>query len=377
MDFSKLSNSQRRFVEDHLYGYTDTRYQCVRAWFIDIEKVAKVIHLVNDSVLLQLAIRNLLDESKQWYTQNQHQLTTWSDFKREMISRFDKGSNSHNINDLSQSKTVMRERRRNIVWHPQHIAYYRLYHSTTSSSTNHNKNFSLPSTSFFELEPSQNLWCDGTESWHIHEIKPQRESFARTQSVMMLVPPSHRNYSIEHNAEQPLTVSVVNLSHTSTYSSIQLNDPRWHVHEAPSQNQSFVHTSSSEKVNNVPEITHFLEHQPSKCILKSKLHNNRSGLIMKTKKSRYAHFLRFWKNVCLSLFLSIWIFGTPSKDFGHYSINNLLSSIHDFHVSNWILFIKTFFVSQFKSLFVYLNPFIKTIATLRTLESLLLYPTTC
>ncbi|CAF1164119.1 unnamed protein product [Adineta ricciae] len=301
MNFSKLSNGQRRFVEDHLYGYTDTRHQCVRAWFIDIEKVAKVIHLVDDSVLLQYAIRNLLDESKRWYIQNQSQLNTWSDFKREMILRFDKGSNTYDINDFSQSKTMMKLRRRNIVWHAQHIAYYRLYHSTTLSSKNHTEDFSLPSTLLFELELSQNLWSDCTESWHIHEIKPQRESFARTQFVMMLVPPSHRDHSIEHNTKQQLTFDVGNLSDTSTYSSIlesptslhsiRLDASERHVYEALSQNQSFAHTSLSEKVNNVPAITHFPEHQPSQCIFKSKLHNNRSGLIMKTKKSRYPHFL--------------------------------------------------------------------------------------
>ncbi|CAF1546564.1 unnamed protein product [Adineta ricciae] len=115
MDFSKLSIGQRRFVEDHLYGYTDTRYQCVRAWSTDTEKVAEVIHLVDDSVLLQHAIQNLFDESKRWHIQSQSQLNTWSDFKREMILRFDKGSNMHDINDFSQSKTMMKERRRNIV----------------------------------------------------------------------------------------------------------------------------------------------------------------------------------------------------------------------------------------------------------------------
>jgi len=171
MDLSKLSARQQRFAEDRLYLFTGIRRQCVRAWFNDIETVATMIHLVDNSVLLKYAVQNLLDGSERWYKQNHSKLTTWSDFKQGMIAKFDKNSKTNDTNAPMQSEALMKERRRTIAWHPQHVAHYRSYHDSKSSSTGQTINFSSPPTSLFELDPFESSWPDGTEFWHIHEVK--------------------------------------------------------------------------------------------------------------------------------------------------------------------------------------------------------------
>jgi hypothetical protein len=64
MDLSCLSVRQQRFAEDHLYFFTGIQRQCVRAWFNDIEMVASMIHMTDDSVLLHHAVDHLLDGSE-------------------------------------------------------------------------------------------------------------------------------------------------------------------------------------------------------------------------------------------------------------------------------------------------------------------------
>jgi hypothetical protein len=177
MDLSCLNARRRRFAEDLLYSFADEGNQCVRAWFNDIEKVATMIHPVDHSVLLKFATRNLLDGAERWYKHNQSKLTTWSDFKQGMIAQFDKNSNKNDTNATMQSEALMKERRRTTVWHPQHVAYYRSYHSSKSCPTRQTTSVLLSPFSLFESDSLEASWPDGTESWLIHEIRPQRESF--------------------------------------------------------------------------------------------------------------------------------------------------------------------------------------------------------
>jgi hypothetical protein len=88
--------------------------------------------------------------------------------------------NSSKTNDTNapmQSEALMKERWRTIAWHPQHVAHYLSYHGNKSSSTGQTTNFSLPPSSLFDLDLFEDLWPNGIELWHIHEIRPHRQSF--------------------------------------------------------------------------------------------------------------------------------------------------------------------------------------------------------
>jgi hypothetical protein len=88
MDLSRLNRRRRESAEDHLYFFTGVDSQCVRFWFKDIGKVAKMIH-ADEYVCLKQAVGLLIYEAERWYQEHQHILMTWSTFKQSMIAQFD------------------------------------------------------------------------------------------------------------------------------------------------------------------------------------------------------------------------------------------------------------------------------------------------
>jgi hypothetical protein len=147
--------------------------------------VADMIHIADHSMLLKFAVQNLIDGSARWYKTHQHNLSTWSDFKERMIKQFDTRIPPSNTDFIVSSQTPMKERRRTIAWHPQHVAHYKSYHSKKSSVVDHQSalsvqqlrqeilyvELSLPTVDFNIQAKTDSFWPDGTESWHIHEIQ--------------------------------------------------------------------------------------------------------------------------------------------------------------------------------------------------------------
>ena len=102
MDSSQLRGRRHRLAEDRLYFFTGLPDRSARAWFDDLETVAKMIH-ADESVLLKQAVGLLIDGAERWYQNNQHGLTTWSDFKQRMIAQFDTNPQKplHNMQQIA------------------------------------------------------------------------------------------------------------------------------------------------------------------------------------------------------------------------------------------------------------------------------------
>ena len=231
MDLSHLSARRRRFAEDYLYSFTGLQCQCVRAWFNDIEMVADMIHEADHSVLLKFAVQNLIDGSERWYKTHQHNLTTWSDFKQRMIKQFDTRVPPSGTDFIMSSRTPMKERRRTIAWHPQHVAHYKSYHSKKSSVVDHQSALSVPHFSIFQLDPFEATWPHGDQSWVDTEPKPQRENFAIKQSTDF-VPNDTTHTVIEMKPDS----SKIIVKPDSFWPDGQES---WHIHEMKPQRGQF------------------------------------------------------------------------------------------------------------------------------------------
>jgi hypothetical protein len=397
MDLSKLSARQQRFAEDRLHFFTGIRRQCVRAWFNDIETVATMVDLVDDSVLLKYAVQNLLDASERWYKQNQSKLTTWSDFKQGMIARFEKGSKTNDMNASLQSEALMKERRRTIAWHPQHVAHYRSYHGSKSSSTGQTTNFSLPPTSLFELDPFEAPWPNGPELWHIHEIRSQRQSFANridAESLMItppiaivpheilpvvsevhFEPPLPPTYPIEPNSPTTYSIASNLLESRSSFNKLAVKH-RTHLHVPISTGDS---VPTFRRPTEPPTI--WYTSKPHQHLLQSVLHSqwltDSSSLLSLSSKSGSRDYSRrrFLRRIStylaqFSLFLLSILFR-----FGitHLSVHNLddVGSQPRTKQSTFLvdMALSTYPRSSIKTL----TPYVITIETLRALESLLIY----
>jgi hypothetical protein len=247
MDLSHLSVRQRRFAEDNLYSFTGLKYQCVRAWFDNIEMVADMIHEAHHSVLLKFAVHNLIDGSERWYKTHEHNLTTWSDFKQRMIKQFDTRIPPSGTDCIVSSQTPMKERRRAIAWHPQHVAHYKSYHSKKSSVVDHQPALSVPHFSMFQLDPFEVIWPPGDQSWVDTEPKPQRSNFAlkpRQELIHNLIAdavyetqPQLRQESLYVERSLP----AVNFNIQAKSDSFWPDGiESWHIHEIRPQRQLFV-----------------------------------------------------------------------------------------------------------------------------------------
>ncbi|CAF1504220.1 unnamed protein product [Adineta ricciae] len=108
---------------------------------------------------------------------------------------------------------------------------------------------------------------DGTESWHIHEIKPQRESFARISPVEIMSP-SSKEANFPSSPSEPQFES-------------HINDIAFkHVPETTSQRLLFVYASCSAKLGNEQTIVYFTEHQQSHCSIQLASHFSRPDSII-------------------------------------------------------------------------------------------------
>ncbi|CAF1473275.1 unnamed protein product [Adineta ricciae] len=210
-----------------------------------------------------------------------------------------------------------------------------------------------------ESTTSNLAWSDGTESWHIHEITPQRESFARTSCVEVM-----------NSSSQEANLS---LSRSEPQFESHINDLSFrHAPETASQRLLFVHASCSAKLSNELTTVYFIEHQQPHCSIQPEPHVSRQDFIM----YGYQHLLFLLKSTWAPLLWLIWLFDTPKECFGNFSILNLTKSKTYSYVSIWSFHVNTFLI-HYSTFMINFNPFVKTIVTLRTLESLLLYATTC
>ncbi|CAF3359023.1 unnamed protein product [Rotaria socialis] len=384
MDLSSLSQRHRQLEEDHLYFFTRKQIRSVRAWFEDIEMVAQMID-ADESVLLEQAVELLIDGAERLYWQRRKVLITWSDFKQGMIAllaQFDKDSKrNNNTNATMQSVILMKERRRTIAWHPQHVAHYRSYHASKSSSTNQTPVCSSSPSPLFELYPFEDPWPNGTESWHIHEIRPQRSSFTtRLDSEMLMITPQ----------------IMVEQKHEPMQSALQSNQ---NVLEFASTIDpiSFLPVKLPTDMNDIVDM--------DVCLQKS-LRSSKTAIASNVLKQKQQHrFVRNLKDLSNgSLLSSHFVSQMQLRD---QSRNLLLQQIgvHStvlllclftvlirfdiVHCLTYLIYSVTKESQTFASiLFVgtilticshhlkHLTPYVKTIETLRKLESLLIYPIT-
>jgi hypothetical protein len=107
MDLSQLRGRRHRLAEDRLYFFTGLPDRSARAWFDDMEMVAKMIH-ADESVLLKQAVGLLIGGAERWYQNHQHSLTTWSDFKQRMIAQFDTNPQKplHNMQQIADHSDI-------------------------------------------------------------------------------------------------------------------------------------------------------------------------------------------------------------------------------------------------------------------------------
>jgi hypothetical protein len=95
------------------------------------------------------------------------------------------------------------------VWHSQHIADLRLYTANDSFCTEPQSQLIVSPGVTSLPNPSVDVWLDGTESWHFHDHKPQREVFAPSVTSPPDAPHTKCDFSLDSPETSVETVSML------------------------------------------------------------------------------------------------------------------------------------------------------------------------
>lgn len=329
----------------------------------------------------------LTDDAAIWFKHTRLNIPNWFTFKRELIEFFPSRRRDRHQSTINEEPQKL-EQEQDVLQVP--TSYSTMSHKALDHSTaciNHCISEVMPNST----------WLQGTESWHIHEIKPQRELFikqAREENLLIhersieTEPDVFRPKSTEswhfHDIKPQRKASLCSLTDTEALAMKQNDlvtteqpyifeevlvskpqiDPTFisetTVHSPASLNSNIQEHKLRQKLD-TGVICHALS--TSKCKLRSitshRLHGSFSSAKLYNVSSNQSSRLFNYDHTILS-FIFFSFFGFEIL---HYPAL----------VYGLIMHAKSFWAKNSKEYKLYSSPYVITIVLLRELESLLVY----
>jgi hypothetical protein len=227
---------------------------------------------------------------------------------------------------------------------------------------------------------SDSFWPDGTESWHIHEIRPQRQSFVNridpepsiiTQEILV----KRENHPVDRAQQlnQNLPATVLKVDQIL----VPPEAPTPYLHDIVDVD---ICLKKSLPFPDTVIVWNILKLQPYRCALK--LYDLSNGLLRSShavlhlpSKTQPCTQLSRLINVRFALLL-LFLFTVLTRFGIVHNSSHLLGSVS----AQYVMFELLFIVGMIRSICLnhprHSKPYVKTIETLRKLESLLIYPVT-
>jgi hypothetical protein len=236
---------------------------------------------------------------------------------------------------------------------------------------------SLPAVNFDIEAKSDSVWPDGTELWHIHEIRPQRQLFVNRidPELSIIIPESlvkRKNHPVERALQmnQNLPATVLKVDQIL----VPPETPTPYLHDIVDVDTCL---KKSLPLPDTAIVWNILKLQPYRCALK--LYDLSNGLLRSShavlhlpSKTQPCTQLSRLINVRFALLL-LFLFTVLTRFGIVHNSSHLLGSVSAQYVMFESLFIVEMIHTICSNHLRHLKPYVKTIETLRKLESLLIY----